>query len=136
MNVLLSIKPKYVERIADGEKKLEFRKVIFKSVNRPDRIYIYCTSPVKKIMGYFTTGEIFEDDPAELWNRFRNLAGISEEEFFEYFSGKKRGFAISIEDYNEFDDAIDPYDVIPNFTPPQSFCYVDKDFERFDDVGV
>ncbi len=134
MNVLLSIKPKYVEKIAEGEKKLEFRKVIFKDENRPDTIYIYCTSPVKKIIGYFTTGEIFEDDPAELWDRFHNLAGISEEEFFDYFSGKERGYAIGIEDFNQFDNAIDPYEVIPGFTPPQSFCYMNDDLQRYHDV--
>ncbi len=134
MNVLLSVKPKYVERIAEGEKKLEFRKVIFKNENRPDRIYVYCTSPVKKIVGYFSTGEIFEDDPDELWDRFHDCAGISEEEFFEYFSGKEKGYAIGIEEFSEFDEAIDPHKEIPGFTPPQSFCYLNENIERYTDV--
>jgi type I restriction enzyme S subunit len=30
MDVLLSIKPKYVDAILKGEKKYEFRKIIFK----------------------------------------------------------------------------------------------------------
>ena len=30
MNVLLSVKPKYAEKIVEGEKKYEFRRAIFK----------------------------------------------------------------------------------------------------------
>ena len=33
MDVLLSIKPKYVDAILKGEKKYEFRKIIFKNKN-------------------------------------------------------------------------------------------------------
>ena len=46
MNVLLSIKPKYVDLILNGEKKYEFRRKIFR--NETNKVYVYCTSPVKK----------------------------------------------------------------------------------------
>jgi len=52
MNVLLSIKPKYVDLILNGEKKYEFRRKIFR--NETNKVYVYCTSPVKKIVAYFT----------------------------------------------------------------------------------
>lgn len=56
MNVLLSIKPKYVDEILSGAKRYEFRRVIFrKSV---ETIYIYCNSSVKRIVGSFTVGGI------------------------------------------------------------------------------
>jgi type I restriction enzyme, S subunit len=47
MDVLLSIKPRYVEAIIDGRKKYEFRKNKFamKDINCA---YIYSTSPIKK----------------------------------------------------------------------------------------
>jgi predicted transcriptional regulator len=49
MNVLLSVKPKYANEIISGRKKYEFRKSIFK---REDikKMYIYSSSPVKKII--------------------------------------------------------------------------------------
>jgi type I restriction enzyme S subunit len=40
MDVILSIKPKYVQSIIEGDKRYEFRKAIFK--NRTiDRVFIY-----------------------------------------------------------------------------------------------
>jgi len=47
MNVLLSIKPKYVEKIVNGEKQYEFRKRIFRNKN-VRKAFIYSTSPTKK----------------------------------------------------------------------------------------
>ena len=47
--VLLSINPEYVEKIFSGEKEFEFRKNRCKSdVNK---MVIYCTSPVMKVIG-------------------------------------------------------------------------------------
>jgi predicted transcriptional regulator len=40
MDVLLSVKPKFVEKIISGTKRYEFRKIIFKE-NEINRIYIY-----------------------------------------------------------------------------------------------
>ena len=59
MTVLLSIKPDYVEKILDGSKKYEFRKIIFN--DNIQRIMIYSSSPVKKIVGFFRRGQIIED---------------------------------------------------------------------------
>ena len=43
--VLLSIKPKYCELIADGRKTIELRKTIPKQLKPPFKCYIYCTKP-------------------------------------------------------------------------------------------
>jgi predicted transcriptional regulator len=124
MDVLLSIKPKYVRSIIEGGKRYEFRKTIFK--NRGiDRIYIYSSSPVKKIVGTFEVGGILEDHPRELWNNVKEYAGINDRDFFSYFEGKSRAFAIEIQNLQEFDEPINPYETIPGFVPPQSYCYMD-----------
>jgi len=127
MNVLLSIKPKYVERIFQGEKKYEFRKRIF---TREDinRVYIYCTSPVKKIVASFSIKEIKEGTPEELWKKLKDQAGIGEEDFFNYFRNKNKGYAIRISNLNKLEDAIDPKNIYSDFTAPQSFCYTEKSF--------
>jgi len=122
--VLLSIKPKFVERIIQGEKKFEFRKSVFSSA--PDKIYIYSSSPEKAIIGYFKADEIIKDNPGNLWTICNEYAGIEESEFFQYFSGKEIGYAIKIGDLEIFDEPINPYDVIENFTPPQSYYYIDE----------
>jgi type I restriction enzyme S subunit len=124
MDVLLSIKPRYVRSIIDGEKRYEFRKSIFR---QPDvsRVYIYSSSPVKKIVASFEIGDILEDRPADLWETVKDYAGIDDRDFFEYFAGKSRAFAIEIQDLQELSEPIDPRETIPGFVPPQSYCYVD-----------
>ena len=47
--ILLSIKPEYVERIFNNTKKYEYRRILAK--NNVDSIVIYCSYPVKKIVG-------------------------------------------------------------------------------------
>ncbi len=76
MDVLLSIKPKFAEAIIDGRKRYEFRKIKFanKDINR---VYIYATSPVKKIIGVFKLSSIIEDSPHALWDRLREFRKTS-----------------------------------------------------------
>ena len=125
MNVLLSIKPKYVEEIIKGNKRYEFRKSIFRCREDVELVYVYSTSPVKKIVGVCTIETIIEDHPKNLWESFREFSGIGEAEFFSYFGGRKKGFAIGIGNVEVFEDPIDPKISIPGFVPPQSFRYVE-----------
>ena len=56
MNVLLSVKPKYAEKIVEGKKKYEFRRAIFQKQNI-EKVYIYSSSPVSKIVAAFRSEE-------------------------------------------------------------------------------
>ncbi|MGE5340219.1 MAG: ASCH domain-containing protein [Candidatus Omnitrophota bacterium] len=121
MNVILSIKPEFADAILSGIKTVEFRKALFKK--KVDKVFIYCSSPVKKIIGYFTFNEIVRDTPQNLWQRFSQHGFIDEISFFKYFENKDIGFSICIKSVNQFSTSIDPYEVIDKFTPPQSFIY-------------
>lgn len=126
MRILLSVKPEYVEQIERHTKLFEFRKQKFKNV--PSEILIYASAPVKKIVGIIQVGAIIEDTPIALWSRCRQYAGIKEKAFFEYFKGKNKGIAIEIKDYIKFESPVDPYKVNSDFTPPQSYAYLDNIF--------
>jgi predicted transcriptional regulator len=123
MDVLLSIKPRFVAAIIDGRKKYEFRKNKF-SKNDINRLYMYSTATIKKIIGIFKITEVIEDSPSALWDRLKDQAGISEDEFFEYFRNKEKGFALEIKEVERFEKPLDPKILFPNFVPPQSFCYI------------
>ena len=125
MNVLLSIKPKYVKEIIEGRKRYEFRRTIFKR-NDVDGVFIYATSPIQKIVGKFTLSLVIEDHPEELWNRCKDYAGVDEKEFFSYFEGKNSGYAIKIREITEFVPSIDPQKIKSDFKPPQSFRYIEN----------
>jgi predicted transcriptional regulator len=121
--VLLSIKPEFANKIFNGEKKFEYRRVIFKNKN-VSKIVVYASSPVKKVIGEFDIGEIINSSKTELWNRTRKYSGITKEYFDKYFDDKEFGYAIEIKSVEKFDEPKclnEEYDV--SF-PPQSFVYL------------
>jgi type I restriction enzyme S subunit len=122
MDVLLSIKPKYAEAILNGVKKYEFRRTIFR--RSVERVFIYSNSHVRKIVGLFEVEEILEGTPHEIWNSCHRYGGISKKDFYTYFEGSRRAFAIKIKNVFRFSEPIDPYFAVKNFTPPQSFYYI------------
>lgn len=126
MNVLLSVKPKYANEIVSGRKKYEFRKSIFKRENI-EKMYIYSSSPIKKIIAIVDIDGILSDSPQKLWEQYHEDAGISEIEFFDYFKNSDIGYAIKISNVQEFPTPIDPY-IDEDFRPPQSFYYLPMSF--------
>lgn len=126
-NVILSIKPKYVEQIINRSKKYEYRKRIFKqSVNK---VYIYESSPTKRIRGYFYYTGTLEGTPEEIWNRTKLYSGINKKAYDKYFSNKLFAYAIKIEEIYIFDEAINPKNILKNFIAPQSYMYLERDID-------
>ena len=124
MNVLLSIKPKYTDLIKSGLKKYEFRRKVSKKTGE-GKIFIYSTSPVKKIIGAFDAATIYEDLPLKIWNLFGEHSGLSKAEFFQYFKNSRTAFAIEIRNLIIFPEPWDPSDYFLEFNPPQSYRYFD-----------
>lgn len=121
--VLLSIKPEFAIAIFSGEKTYEFRKTVFKnrSVNK---IYVYASSPMSRVIGTFYIGEIIQDHPKALWEETSNGAGITEECFYKYFSGRELGYALRVEKAFLFDEPRELEGMFGLHHPPQSFRYV------------
>ena len=59
-SVLISIQPKWCERIADGSKTIEVRKTKPK-LDTPFKVYIYCTEE-KRLLHKFDKGERIDDE--------------------------------------------------------------------------
>ncbi len=124
MNVLLSIRPQYAEAIMNESKRYEFRRSLFRS-SAVEHIFVYSTSPVQMVVEAFGVGRVIQDDPLNLWRMLHEHAGIEEVDFFRYFGGRNEGFAIEVRNPREFGEPIDPWEMDPDFVPPQSFRYVD-----------
>lgn len=124
MKVLLSIKPEYVEKLFSGEKKYEYRKVIFKK--EIESIVVYSTKPQGMIVGELFIEEIINDTPASIWSATKKESGISHKFFREYFSGHKEGYAIKIAKVLQYDIPYDPVQKDSSFKAPQSFCYLNQ----------
>ena len=126
MNVILSIRPNFCKMIFSGQKKYEYRKRVFKRTDI-DKVYIYASKPICKIVGYFTIAAMIEDSPNNMWEMTYMGSGISKEYFDAYFRGCDMAHAIAIGEVVKFDTPIDPKEVIKNFTAPQNYMYVDND---------
>jgi type I restriction enzyme S subunit len=124
--VIISIKPEFVDKIISGEKKYEFRKTIWKKEKNIQRITIYSSSPVRKIVGFFIIEKILKGTPEAIWLHCQEYAGISEEKFFNYFNDIELAYAIKIGRLEIFKKPLDPKEMVQNFKAPQNFMYFRK----------
>lgn len=123
MRLLLSIKREYSEKIFSGEKKYEFRKK--KPTRLVDKVFVYEPSPSRSIVGWFRIKRIHSGSPREIWRRCKNSSGIRESSYLTYCNGSKIVHAFEINETFRFGNSIDPFKIISNFKPPQSFAYLD-----------
>jgi len=123
MNVILSIKPEFVNEIVAGRKGYEFRKKGFKK--KVNKIFVYASSPVCRIVGEFKLGSVLEGSPERIWSLTSKQSGISKSYFDEYFMSRPIGFALEIKSFKQYESPINPYQTIKGFHAPQSFCYTD-----------
>ena len=126
MNVILSIRPTFCKMIFSGQKKYEYRKRVF-TRSDVDKVYIYATKPICRIVGCFRVEEVIENKKSYMWEKTHKDGGISKEYFDAYFKNSDTAYAIKIGQVVKLDNPIDPKEVIKDFHAPQNFMYVDSD---------
>lgn len=127
---LISIRPNFVAKILAGEKRLEFRRSW--ASEQVDVLVIYSSSPVQRIVASVNVVGVTEGSPTALWGLAQEKGGgVPRQLLYDYFEGKKTGFAIEIADVLEFEQPVDPKKLFNNFIAPQSFRYLDsKDYAK------
>lgn len=124
MEVLLSIKPEFANKIFNGDKKYEYRKVIFK--NRDvNKIVVYASAPTSKVIGEFEIEKIMNESPEVLWQKTKRYSGISRIYFEKYFKGRSVGYAIKVKKVKKYKTPKSLQDEY-GLRPPQSFIYLSK----------
>lgn len=126
MQVLLSIKPEFVERIFTGEKKFEYRKAIFRRSD-VEKVIIYSTLPEGKVVGEFCIDRILTDTPQEIWNQTQTRSGINKKFFDDYFDGKSEAHAIKIGNVKKYETPFRLDKMKKKVFAPQSFMYLSRD---------
>lgn len=137
--ILLSIKPEYAEKILEGTKKFEYRRIIPKQ--NVDKIIIYESAPVSKVVGEVEVLGIYQGsapNPAKcIWYETTNdktyqnpkaeeLAGILFKDLEKYY-GVKYGpaYAYDLGEVTKYSKLKD----LSEFgikTAPQNFVYLDN----------
>jgi predicted transcriptional regulator len=122
--VLLSLRPKYAKLIYSGQKRAELRRT------RPSRqvtdVFVYETSPVRKVTGWFRVLRVQTTSPSSAWKRFRRMLSITRSEFRSYLQGKKLATLYLIRSFRKFKVAVSLAKVVRTGRPPQSYRYLDK----------
>lgn len=121
--ILLSIKPEFVKRIMCGQKKYEFRKRQCKQ--KVDKIIIYSTNPIMKVVGEAQVETVLVDDPEKIWDITKEESGIERDYFDEYYRGRAQAVAYKLECIVEYPQprSLADYGIT---TAPQSFCYLSE----------
>ena len=125
--LLLSIRPEYANKIFDRTKTVELRRVRPRLLNEGDRVVVYVSSPQQAVVGSFKVDNIVEKPVTELWEEVEKLAGISHEDFYDYYYGVRLGVGIFLKDIHRFSQPVELHRLrnkLPNLKPPQSFRYL------------
>ena len=137
--LLLSIRPEYANKIFDRTKTVELRRVRPRLLNEEDRVVVYVSSPQQAVVGSFKVDNIVEKPVTELWEEVEKLAGISHEDFYDYYYGVRLGVGIFLKDIHRFSQPVELHRLrnkLPNLKPPQSFRYLtDNQFNIVTSLG-
>jgi predicted transcriptional regulator len=121
-SVLFSIKPDYAKLIEAGLKTVEFRRK-FSNSFIPRKAYFYVSAPERHLRFSADIKGIVESSPSELWQHFKNEAGVSYETFSNYFNGVSQGKAILLSNIHPLLNPV-PLRTLKSqldFEPPQSY---------------
>ena len=128
--VLVSIKPEFADKIFDGSKSIELRKVS-PNANPGDLMVVYSTSPEMAVVGICKIQKVIKSSPKEIWEMHSEVLGIDEIRFNDYYSESTIAVGIVIENAKRLKTKI-PLSIIkkrfPKFAPPQTFKYFSREF--------
>lgn len=127
-HILISLEKRHAENIFSGQKNIELRRRPMK-VKVGTTVWIYVKLPVGSVVGRARVSGFHCLAPSTLWRRFSDVAGVSRGEFFEYFEGVSKGFALAFESVERMSEPA-PLDVLrrasTGFQPPQFFMRLES----------
>ena len=122
-SILLSINPNHVENIMNGTKRYEFRKKACK--RHVDKILIYSTNPIMKVVGEAEVEDVLIDNPEVIWKMTEQKAGIDKLFFDKYYEDRKQAVAYKLKNVRKYREPkeLKDYGIA---SAPQSFQYIEK----------
>ena len=128
-NFLISLEERHANSILEGTKTVEFRRRPMHVVIGA-AVWIYVKMPVGSVVGCAKVIGLHTLAPSTMWNRFGAVSGLQRQEFFDYFSGLERAFALGLGEPTQLASPIPLSklrDLSSGFHPPQFFANVASD---------
>jgi predicted transcriptional regulator len=122
-HVLISLEERHANNIFAGKKHVELRRRAM-NVKTGTVVWIYVKLPVGRVVGCVRVSAAHLLAPSTLWRRFAKVSGITHREFFDYFDGMPKGFALGLQDPQRLAGAIslaELREASAGFQPPQFF---------------
>ena len=122
-DILMSVKPPYVDMLVSGCKTVEIRK---RAVRAPAgaRIWIYATSPRRQVVASARLQGVALEAPDEIWHAFGDRVGIDRREFDAYVGDAELVAALTLTEVTELDAPLCARSEVPAFHPPQSYAFL------------
>lgn len=125
-NFLISLEEQHANKILDGTKTVELRRRSMR-VAIGATVWIYVKMPVGSVVGCAKVTGLHTLAPTTLWNRFGAVSGLQRQEFFEYFLGLPKAFALGLSEPTRLASPIPLTKlraISSGFHPPQFFANV------------
>lgn len=134
--VLISVHPKYVSKIMNGTKKVEFRRVW--AAQKVTHLVIYSTSPEMKVKATVEIERVLTGGKTALWEVAKEYGGgLTRNELRTYFDGVSKGHAILLSEIKQLKESLSLAEVIPGMRAPQSYVYLtDEQFESIQSMTL
>lgn len=128
-DLLLSIRPRHMDKILRGTKRVEIRRK-FSSKWLGHVVNLYASGPVRQLVGRATVSRVVCRAPELIWTEFGGEIGCSREEFDQYTAGADEIYALELSEVIPFRVPVSRYDMTEllqsQLVPPQSYCTVEK----------
>lgn len=132
-DIVLSVKPRFADKILDGSKTVELRRRFSSAVPAGARAWIYSTTPIKAMTGAATISGVKQLPLNDLWKRYKSAVAVSKAEFNGYFDGTEEGYAILLSAPHALANPVSLNDLrsFCEFEPPQSYQYAPSQLSHF-----
>jgi predicted transcriptional regulator len=127
--LLLTVRPKFADRIIAGKKTVELRRK-FSTRWAGHQINLYASEPIASLVGEARISCVHRNHPEIIWQRFQHYVGCTKEEFDAYVSGAEEIYAIELDDVQAYRDRLPRGQMAhllnEELTPPQSYLTLEK----------
>lgn len=127
--IILSVKPEFAKKILNKDKTIELRKLIGKFFMPGNTIFIYESSPSKKMVASCIIEKIETIGVGSISNEQLKKASVERIFYDTYFAKKNVAHLIHLSKVKPMKNPLSlEFMRQYEFTPPQSFCYASNEF--------
>ncbi len=128
-HALISLEDRFAEGILNGTKLVELRRRSMR-LEAGTTVWFYVKVPIGQVIGSARVHSTLALAPSTIWRRYGDVSGLCRAEFFEYFAGVDRAFALVLNQPKRLEAGVSLQALRTlkgSFQPPQFFQHLEED---------